>query len=103
MQTTGSKLRGIQGKNFEIQLEYTKDFVAIHIPVVDKFTLDTLKEMKYMLEDWVAFFKTVGYQGIYAVVGIHNSRITKLAQMAGFKVVGVTHEATVFLYTGEEK
>lgn len=102
MQTKGSKkLNGIRGSNFEIRLEYTKDFIAVHLPTIDKVTSGTIKEMKFMLDDWTNFFRLVGYDGLYAVVGINSKQIRRLASIVGFIEVGVSNGATVFKYTGD--
>lgn len=102
MQTIGSKsLNGIQGSTFSIRLEYNKDYVVVHLPYVEKFTLGTYKEMQILLEDWLEFFKSVGYDGIYAAAETHNEKIIRLINRLGFKFVGNGSGVKVYKFTGE--
>ena len=102
MPTVGSKsLNGIQGSTFEVRLEYNKDYVILHLPRIDKFTVDTYKEMVLLLEDWYNFFRTVGYDCIYAAVDPYNSKIIRLLSKLGFKGVGSNMGMSIFKYTGD--
>lgn len=97
MQVQSKSLSGIRGSCFDIRLEYNKDYVIAHLPVVEKMNKGTFTEMSQMLEDWTAFFKTAGYKGLYAVVP-PQSKIEKLATMLNFVYLGEYEKNHIMVY-----
>jgi hypothetical protein len=102
VQTNASKrLKGIQGSNFSVDLEYNKNYIIIHLPFIDKFTKSSLFEMKYLLDDWWGFFKTVGYTEIHAAVDLNNVKINKLLRNLNFKMIGKADGLNIWSYKGD--
>jgi len=100
--TNASKrLKGIRGSTFEVDLEYNETYIIIHLPYIDKFTKSTLFEMKYLLDDWWTFFKTVGYTEIHAAVDPNNRSINKILRHIEFKKIGSSNGMNIWSYRGD--
>ena len=100
MTISSTSLFGIKGEDFNIRLEYNKDFIIIHLPYVDKFTKSTYLEMKTLLEDWNTFFKTVGYKETFVAFDPNNQKITKLVRLLNFSYIGNNEGLSIYKYTG---
>jgi len=86
--TVASKsLMGIRGSNFNIRLEYNEDFVIVHVPRMEKMSKSVFKELNILLTDWWDFFKTAGYEALFAAIEPED-KMNKLAHMLGFQYVG---------------
>lgn len=97
-QTHVSKnLFGIKGSCFDIRLEYSKDFIIVHLPKVERMTKSAYLEMKKMLDDWLEFFKTVGYSCIHTGI-TPDKKSNKLALMLGFKYLGTNQGYLIYQY-----
>lgn len=102
MSTNASKrLKGVKGSTFEVDLEYNKDYIILHLPSVDKFTKSTFFEMQYLLDDWWDFFQTVGYTEIFAAVDPNNKPINRLLRRLNFKPLGLSDSMRIWSYRGE--
>lgn len=102
MRTNASKrLKGIKGSTFSVDLEYSQDYVIIHLPEIDKFDKGVYFEMLYLLDDWWEFFQTVGYNNIYAAVDPNNRKINRLLRKLEFKAIGTADNMRIWSYTGE--
>ena len=98
-QTPVSKsLHGIRGSCFDIRLEYSSDFIILHLPSIDKMTKEVFVEMQYMLSDWWGFFSTMGYKAIFAAVDPSNKKINKLLNMLKFEYIGSSDEFSVYQF-----
>ena len=97
MQAQSKLLNGIKGTNFDVRLEYNKDYMIVHLPLIEKMSKETFQEMSILLEDWYTFFKDIGYKGLFAVVE-PESKIEKLAKMLKFEYVGRYEEKNVLVY-----
>ena len=98
-QTPVSKsLSWIKGSCFDIRLEYNKDFMILHLPYIERMTKEVYIEMTFLLEDWWAFFKTVGYTGIHAAIDPNDVKTAKLVKMLKFDYVGTSNGADVYLF-----
>lgn len=102
MRTNASKrLKGIHGSTFSVDLEYSKEYIILHLPTVDKFTKEVYFEMLYMLDDWWDFFQTIGYTELHAAVDPNNRKINRLLRKIGFRPIGSANNLTVWSYKGE--
>lgn len=91
----------VETLDYGIRLEYSKDYVIIHLPYVNKFNKGVLIDMQYRLEDWYDFFTTAGYKGIYAAVDPTDIKVKKLIKKLGFKYKGFAEDMQVYFY-GEQ-
>jgi RimJ/RimL family protein N-acetyltransferase len=100
--TNASKrLKGVKGSTFSVDIEYSKEYVILHLPTVDKFTKNTFFEMQFLLDDWWEFFKTVGYTKIHAAVDFNNVKVNKLLRKLNFRVIGRAENLNIWSYTGD--
>lgn len=90
-----TRLKGIRGSNFEVDLEYNDQLIFIHLPQLEKFTRGTLIEWKYLLEDWYPFFKTMGYQTLFAAVD-PESRISKVLVLLNFELLAIENGLAIY-------
>jgi hypothetical protein len=100
--TNASKrLKSVKGSTFEVDLEYSKDYLILHLPYIDKFTKSVYFEMLCMLDDWWDFFRTVGYKEIHAAVDSNNTRINKLLRKLNFRLIGSSKNMNIWSYRGD--
>lgn len=88
----------IETKDYTIRLEYSSDYVILHLPYIDKMDKGVFLDMKFRLEDWYQFFTTAGYAGIFAAVDPNDEKIQKLLTMLGFKLKGFADNMNVYFY-----
>jgi hypothetical protein len=95
---TSKSLMGIRGSCFDVRIEYNKDFVIIHLPLIDKMTKGVFFEMKTLLKDWWEFVDTMGYKAIFAAAPIEDSKINKLLIMLNFMPLDISEGYLVYKY-----
>jgi hypothetical protein len=100
VQTIGSKRITVFDGDYRVDLEYNKDFVILHLPHVHKFSKQMFQDMQFKLDDWYQFFKTAGYDAIYAAVDPDNLRIAKLLLRLDFIYQGKADGLHVYKYGG---
>ena len=88
-------------EGYEVRIEYTEDFVILHLPYVEKFTKGVYKDMVCRLEDFWDFAKTVGYKGIFASVDPNDNKIIRLIEALGFTFLNFGEDQKVYIYTGD--
>lgn len=101
MEIHSTRLKGVRGKNFEADIEYNKNHVAIHLPKIETFNKETFLEMREMLKNWNDFFKTVGYEETYAAFFITDEKMKKLVTMLEFEYVRENIGFSIYRYIGE--
>ena len=90
----------IQSDNFDIRLEYNKDFLIIHFPRMVKLDRNTLMELKFKLEDYSELFSTLGHEYLWAAVE-PDSIMSKLATNLGFIQAGHHSDMDIYYYRRE--
>ena len=102
MSTNASKrLKGIRGSTFSVDVEYSKDYIILHLPTVDKFTKSTLFEMQELLDDLWDFFKTMGYTELHTAVDPNNRSINRLLRHIQFRQIGSSNGMNIWSYRGD--
>jgi hypothetical protein len=101
MEIPSKRLKGIKGKNFEAEIEYNSNLVAIHLPSIKVFNRQTLMEMKELLVEWDEFFKTVGYEDTHAAFFVSDEKTKKLVKMLGFEYITENLGFSIYKYIGE--
>jgi|TARA_B100000035_G_scaffold193768_1_gene165425 hypothetical protein len=101
MHTESTRLKGVKGKNFEADIEYNQNIVAIHLPVIKVMNRETVLEMREMLKHWNQFFKTVGYEETYAAFDIEDDKMKKLVRLLNFEYIRDNLGFSIFRYIGE--
>lgn len=96
-ETIASKrLRIVERENYAVDLEYSKEFLIIHLPYVWKFNKSVFVDMLLTLEDFSDFFKSTGFKYLYAAVDTDNLKIRRLLVKLGFKRKANQQELTVY-------
>lgn len=85
-------------KDYTIKFEYNKEYLILHLPRVDKMNKGVFIDMKYRLEDWYEFFKSVGYELIFAAIDPNDEKMKKLLRMLDFKLRGFADNMLVYSY-----
>ena len=98
---TSKRFTIIDLPDYQVELEYNKDFAIIHIPNI-KITRDTYMDIKLRTEDLFEFLNTLGYSAMYAGIPHEEKMIQKLCQRCGFKHLGAHEGIEVFIYEGED-
>lgn len=91
-----NRIRLFDRQNYGIDLEYGKDIVIVHLPWLNKFTVDTYKEMVKDLAEFSLFFKTIGITKFYAAVDTNNVKIKNLLKKLGFIRAGISNDVDVY-------
>jgi len=101
MTIQSKRLKGVQGKNFEADIEYNENLVAIHLPNIYVMNKDTVLEMREMLKNWNEFFKFVGYQETHVAFEENNLKMRKLVKLLNFEHIRDYTGFSIFKYIGE--
>ena len=88
----------INGDGFVVRLEYSSDYVIVHLREIDKFTKDRFRSMQIMLEDWSDFLRAMGQTNLWAAVDKDNIKIKRLLGGLGFQYAGQQDNLTVYKY-----
>lgn len=88
----------LETKDYTIRMEYSEDYIILHLPYIEKMDKGVFLDMKYRLEDWYQFFTTAGYAGIFAAVDPNDQKIIRLLQMLGFNYKGFADNMYVYFY-----
>jgi hypothetical protein len=81
-------------------VEYNKEYVILHLPVIKKLTKGTLKDMQSYLKELWKFFQTVGYPSLHAGVPQRDYKIQRLLTTLGFEITGSSSGFVIFQYKG---
>lgn len=98
VETNASKSLIINGDGFVVRLEYTPEYVIVHLRDIDKFTKDSFRSMQMMLVDWGDFLRAMGQTYLWAAVDKDNTKIKRLLGGLGFKFAGHQDNLTVYRY-----
>jgi hypothetical protein len=90
-----TRLKGIKGSNFEVDLEYNDQLIFIHLPHIEKLTKSTITEWRVLLKDWYPFFKTMGYETLFAAVP-QGSTIEKALPLIGFEFLAIADDYAIY-------
>lgn len=96
--TNASKDFLVQGKDYVLRVEYTKDHVIFHIREIDKFTKEVFLSMKKMMEDWYEFVNAMGHEYIWAAVPEDDLKIQRLLSGLSFKYFAKSDGLNVYRY-----
>lgn len=97
-ETLGSKTLLIQRDDYVIRLEYTEDYVIVHLREIDKFSKEVFQDMMIQLEDWSDFLRAMGHTHLWAAVPSDNSKIKRLLGGLKFQFVSHKDDLTVYRY-----
>jgi len=96
--TNASKALLIKADGYVFRLEYTEDYVIVHLREIDKFTKEVFQDMTIQLEGWSNFLKAMGQTHVWAAVPRDNTKIKRLLGGLGFQFVSHKDDLTVYQY-----
>lgn len=89
---------------YQVQLEYNEEYIAIHLPVVEKFNKTVYLDFAVMLDELKDFSETFGKSQLFAGLEQGNWKMKKLATKLGFEFLGVGEgDIDVYVYKLEEE
>jgi len=88
--------------DYEVRLEYNMDFMALHLPVVYKWSKSVFLSMAAKTAEIKDFSLGLGYPTLHCAVSENDSKTIKLATKLGFTPLGVSEGLVVFEYEGRE-
>ena len=89
-----------EGHDYEVRLEYSREYMIVHLPEVFKFNKTTLISMLMKLDEINDFSVGLGYPALHCAAPEDDPKINKLAIRCGFTKVGEDAGFIVYTYTG---
>ena len=89
-----------EGEDYEFRLEYNREVLIVHLPVVYKFNRSVFISMEMKLEDIYDFSVGLGYPSLHCAVPIGNTKVARLAKLLGFVFFADHDGYSVFKYKG---
>ena len=101
-----------EGHDYEVRLEYSREYMIVHLPEVFKFNKTTLISMLMKLDEINDFFRPeralvlndfsvgLGYPALHCAAPEDDPKINKLAIRCGFTKMGEDAGFIVYKYTG---
>jgi hypothetical protein len=96
--TNASKDLIVKADGYIFRLEYSEEYVIVHLRDIDKFTKEVFQDMTIQLEDWSNFLKAMGHTHLWAAVPKDNIKIKRLLGGLGFQFVSHKDDLTVYKY-----
>ena len=100
VRTLDSKDLLVQRSGYTIRLEYSKDYVIVHLRGIEKFTKEVFLDMVEQLKVWSDFLKEMGQAYLWAAVPSDNDKIKRLLGGLKFRFVGREGELSIYRYGG---
>lgn len=89
-----------EGHDYEVRLEYSREYMIVHLPEVFKFNKTTLISMLMKLDEINDFSVGLGYPALHCAAPEDAPKINKLAIRCGFTKMGEDAGFIVYKYTG---
>ena len=89
-----------EGLDYEVRLEYNREYMIVHLPEVFKFNKTTLISMLMKLDEINDFSVGLGYPALHCAAPRGDIKINKLARRCGFTQTGEDAAYLIYQYTG---
>lgn len=89
-----------EGHDYEVRLEYNREYMIVHLPEVFKFNKTTLISMLMKLDEINDFSVGLGYPALHCAAPRGDIKINKLARRCGFTQTGEDAAYLIYQYTG---
>lgn len=90
------RIRILDTEDYVVELEYTEDLLAIHLPWFKQLNKKVFRELSDALKSYSTFFKTIGKESVFAIVNTDNIKIKKFLKCFGFVRVGISGDSDIF-------
>lgn len=87
-------------EDYEVRLEYNREILAVHLPVVYKFNKSVWVSMQMKLEEIYDFSVGLGYPDLHCAAPVDDQKTNKLAQKLGFEYLADHSGLSVYRYKG---
>jgi len=87
-------------EDYEVRLEYNREVLIAHLPVVYKFNRSVLISMWAKVEEIYDFSVGLGYPSLHCAAPLDNSKIKRLAVKLGFVHFADHDGYSVYKYKG---
>lgn len=94
------RVRLYENLDYQLDVEYNKDYVIFHLPLVNKFSKGVFLDMLCKLDELYTMFNTMGHQYVWAAVDPNNQKVNRLLVKLGFKYAGSADGMSVYNYGG---
>jgi hypothetical protein len=91
-----------EGHDYEVRLEYSREYMIVHLPEVFKFNKTTLISMLIKIDEINDFSVGLGYPALHCAAPKGDLKINKLARRCGFTQIGEDAAYLIYQYTGVE-
>ena len=92
----------IETENFQVDLEYNKMYLIIHLPRVT-FSKESLVQMQKKLHELYEFSQEIEYEGLWCAIEEDNKApVHKLAKKLGFVELGSSGGYTIYEFKKDE-
>ena len=89
-----------EGEDYEVRLEYNRELLVVHLPVVYKFNRSVYISMKAKLEEIHDFSVGLGYPELHCAVPLDNTKTMRLAVKLGFEYITDHSGLSIYRYIG---
>ncbi len=87
----------LETTEYTVELEYTEEFVILHLPKVTNWTKSLYKHSKERIEELSTFFGVIGYEAIWVAAYPDDTITNKFADRLGFEFIGEYEDLNVYL------
>tara|TARA_R110000868_G_scaffold40490_6_gene139708 strand:- start:136 stop:435 length:300 start_codon:yes stop_codon:yes gene_type:complete len=84
MSLTTDRLVICETEEYQVDLEYNREYLVLHLPRVDKFNKSVLGKLQVLAEQYEHFSKITGYGVIYAASPMSDNKLPRLLEKLGF-------------------
>ena len=89
-----------EGEDYELRLEYNREFLVVHLPVVYKFNRSVFVSMQIKLEEIHNFSLGLGYPDLFCAAPPENTKVNRLAVRLGFEYIKDHSGLSIYRYIG---
>jgi hypothetical protein len=90
-------IRIIQIEDFDLDLEYEDDFIALHLPRMTRLNKKNYFKLRKVVDELTDLVKTMGYVGLWAALDDDQPLMKKLVIRLGFEYIERNEEMDLFL------
>jgi len=89
-----------EGQDYKVRLEYSREYVIVHLPQVSKFNKTVLVSMLIKISEIADFAFGLGYPALHCAAPMHDKKINKLAKRVGFVLLDYHGDLAVYKFNG---
>ena len=91
-----------EGDDYSVRIEYSPEYVILHLPYVNKFSKGVFQSMQCKVDDIYDFSKAMGRDTVWAAVSPDDAKVKKLLRLLDFEYKGSADGMNVYSYKGSK-